>query len=193
MNDWENHRLLAKNRVAPRATALPYPDAAGALTGERDASPWFQLLNGKWKFCYAPTPALSPPGFFEKNFDADAWEDIEVPGHWQLQGYGYPHYTNSVYPFPVDPPRVPTENPTGIYRREFVIPKIGKADGYSSTLPNDSAFHVWINGQEVGSARAAGCRLSLTSPRISSRQEHLGGRVTSGRTAVTWKTRTTGG
>ncbi|MGI6082285.1 MAG: glycoside hydrolase family 2 TIM barrel-domain containing protein [Limnochordia bacterium] len=156
MNDWENHRLLAKNRVAPRATALPYSDAAGALTGERNASPWFQLLNGNWKFFYAPAPALSPPGFHDKDFDATGWDDIQVPGHWQLQGYDHPHYTNILYPFPVDPPRVPTENPTGIYRREFAIPSGWEGRRIFLHFAGvDSAFHVWVNGQEAGYSKGS--------------------------------------
>lgn len=151
MNDWEDHRVFSRNRVAPHTTLLPYPDETTALTGERGASPWFELLNGVWKFHYASTPALSPQRFFCEDFDVNGWDDIQVPSHWQLQGYGRPHYTNIVYPFPLDPPRVPTENPTGAYRRDFIIP-----EGWTGRpvflhfAGVDSAFHVWVNGEEVG-------------------------------------------
>jgi beta-galactosidase/evolved beta-galactosidase subunit alpha len=73
-----------------------------------------------------------------------------------MQGYGRPHYTNVQFPFPVDPPRVPTGNPTGSYRREFFVADdwIGRRillrfDGV------DSAFHVWVNGREVGLSKGS--------------------------------------
>lgn len=83
---------------------------------------------------------------------AVSWSPINVPGHWQLQGYGKPHYTNVIYPFPVCPPHVPTENPTGTYRKTFHVPENWdesmqlrlRFDGV------DSAYHVWVNGVAVG-------------------------------------------
>jgi hypothetical protein len=74
-----------------------------------------------------------------------------VPSHWQLNGYGKPHYTNVQYPFPVDSPNVPTENPTGSYRRSFYIPQEWTSQKVILRLEGvDSAFHVWVNGQEAG-------------------------------------------
>ncbi|MBE3070815.1 MAG: DUF4981 domain-containing protein, partial [Planctomycetes bacterium] len=156
MNDWENPAVTNRNRLPARAYAFPYPNEPAALTGDRGASPWVVLLNGVWKFHYAEAPARAPARFLDESFDAAAWDDLAVPSSWQLHGYGRPHYTNVQYPFPVDPPRVPTENPTGSYRREFFVP-----DGWAErqTLLRfegvDSAFYVWVNGQEVGFSKGS--------------------------------------
>lgn len=150
-NDWENISVLQKERLPERAYFFSYSNDQAALTYERGNSKGFKLLNGNWKFHYADNPALAPEHFYQDNFDVSEWDDLTVPTHWQLNGYGKPHYTNVQYPFPVDPPYVPTENPTGSYRRNFYIPSewllqkiILRFEGV------DSAFHVWVNGQEVG-------------------------------------------
>jgi beta-galactosidase len=111
-------------------------------------------LGGHWRFSLAPRADLGATGFEVPGFDDAHWARIEVPGHWQLQGHGSPAYTNVRYPFPVDPPNVPDENPTGEYRCQFELP----ADwpGGSSNravirfLGVDSAFTVWLNGVELG-------------------------------------------
>ncbi len=155
-NDWENPKLTNRNRLPARAYSFPYPDAASAATGERAASPWFMLLNGQWDFWYAETVAEAPEGFEADDFDTLGWDTIAVPSSWQMLGYGRPHYTNVIYPFPVCPPRVPTENPTGCYRRDFVLPEAW--DGRAIRLRFegvDSAFHVWVNGQEIGFSKGS--------------------------------------
>lgn len=122
-----NEQVFQQNRLPTRSYWIP-----------EDAL----LLNGSWDFQYAPTP------FHE----VDKWKPIEVPAHWQLQGYGSPHYTNVPYPFPIDPPFVPTENPVGTYKRSFRVPP-------SWTVPSqirlrfdgvDSAFHLFVNGKQIG-------------------------------------------
>ncbi|QBD83177.1 DUF4981 domain-containing protein [Ktedonosporobacter rubrisoli] len=150
-NDWENLQVLHRNRLPGRSYFIPYTDEAAALTYERGNSQAFQLLNGSWKFYFAHTPELVPREFFTEAFDDSEWNDIMVPGCWQLQGYGRPQYTNVVYPFPVDPPHVPTENPTGCYRRTFFIPAHWQGQRIRLRFEGvDSAFHVWINGTRVG-------------------------------------------
>ncbi|GCE45351.1 beta-galactosidase/evolved beta-galactosidase subunit alpha [Thermosporothrix hazakensis] len=149
--DWENLEILQRNRLPDRAYFIPYQDERTALTYDRGASSSIRLLNGMWKFHYADAPEHAPAGFFAANFDVAAWDEIAVPGCWQLQGYGRPHYTNVVYPFPVDPPHVPTENPTGSYRRTFTIPASWQGQQIRLRFEGvDSAFHVWVNGKEVG-------------------------------------------
>ncbi len=165
VNDWENPKVFERGRLPARASFISYPDEESALSGERGNSPWFRLLNGNWKFNFAETPALSPEGFFIEYFpedflmgcfdvthlDEEQWGDIRVPCSWQMLGYGRPHYTNVIYPFPVDPPHVPTENPTGSYRRKFFL-----SDDWDDRQVFlrfegvDSAFYVWVNGQEIG-------------------------------------------
>jgi beta-galactosidase len=131
------------------------------------------LLNGQWEFNYATTPLLAPDPQHstlcdsrttensahneERDEDGDfeelpvEWSYIDVPGHWQLQGYGKPQYTNIVFPFPVNPPHVPTENPTGSYRRTFFVPQEWEDSQLRLRFDGvDSAFHVWMNGIEVG-------------------------------------------
>lgn len=150
-NDWENQHLLQRGRLKSRAYFIPFQTEDMALTYERGNSPLFQLLNGSWKFQYATTPALAPQDFFAATFDVSDWDAITVPGCWQLQGYGRPQYTNVQYPFPVDPPHVPTENPTGSYRRTFSVPTSWHGQQIRLRFEGvDSAFQVWVNGVEVG-------------------------------------------
>ncbi len=156
LRDFENQRIVHRNREPARANFVPYPDEKSALTGERKASAWFRSLNGSWKFHYDESPDLAPAGFHEESFDASGWDNIPVPSNWQMVGYGHPHYTNIMYPFPVDPPRVPTENPTGSYRRDFHIPKEWKGQRVFLMFQGvDSAFHVWVNGRPVGFSKGS--------------------------------------
>ncbi|WP_123043443.1 glycoside hydrolase family 2 TIM barrel-domain containing protein [Cohnella candidum] len=149
--DWENLEVLERNRAKGRAYFIPYSDSADALGGDRGSSPWFRSLNGVWKFHFAQGPEWAPERFHEEGFDTSDWDDIRVPGHWQLQGYGKPHYTDLYYPFPVDPPRVPDVNPTGSYIREFVMPDHWDGRTVSVKFDGvDSAFHLWVNGAFVG-------------------------------------------
>ncbi|MBI3921737.1 MAG: DUF4981 domain-containing protein, partial [Armatimonadetes bacterium] len=155
-NDWEDPSLTHRNREPARAYFLPYPDEISALTFDRGATPWFKLLNGVWKFHYSPTVAEAPVGFESEGFDVSNWGDIPVPCSWQMLGYGHPHYTNVQYPFPVDPPHVPTENPTGSYRRDFFIGKDWKEMRIFLRFEGvDSAFCIWVNGQSVGFSKGS--------------------------------------
>ncbi len=156
LKKWEDFRNIGENRLPPRAYFLPFPDENAAWTGARKNSEWVRLLNGQWKFCFTETVQESPEKFYEKDYSVAEWDEIPVPSSWQLQGYGHPHYTNSMYPFPCDPPKVPTENPTGCYVREFVLPE--EWDGRKITLRFegvDSWFTLWINGKEVGNSQGS--------------------------------------
>ncbi len=135
---------------APSEGALP-PRAAFAS----DAP--VVSLNGAWRFRWSPSFHEAADGFEDPAFDDSAWAFLPVPSHWQLHGYGAPWYTNSPYPFPVDPPHVPDENPTGEYRLTFRAPSwsgqrtILRFDGV------DSFFTVWLDGHRLG--WATGSRL----------------------------------
>ncbi|MCX7795337.1 MAG: beta-galactosidase subunit alpha [bacterium] len=150
LNDWENLKVLQRNRLKSRAYFIPYPDVDSALTFQREMSEMIKILNGKWKFHYAPSPYEAPKDFYKEDYDVSNWDEIRVPSNWQMEGYGHPHYTNVMYPFPVDPPRVPSENPTGSYRREFYISDLEGKRIILRFEGVDSAFHVWVNGNEVG-------------------------------------------
>jgi len=141
MNDWENQALTGRNRLEPHTLLTPWPDSnANAL-----------LLNGQWDFALFPSPAFLPePG------EALAWGSIRVPGVWQLQGHGAPHYTNVIYPFPVDPPRIPSENPVGIYRRTVEVPAGFLKRPLRLRFEGvDSAFWVFVDGKEVGFSKGS--------------------------------------
>lgn len=156
MYDWENHQLPHRNRLPARAYTFSYPDEASAIVGDRGASPWFKLLNGKWAFGFYENPQSAPDGNDVDYYDTDDWDKIEVPLSWQMAGYGRPHYTNVQYPFPVDPPKVPTENPTGFYTRDFFVPESWSEMRILLRFEGvDSAFHVWVNGQEVGFSKGS--------------------------------------
>jgi beta-galactosidase len=152
--DWENPAVFGRGKEAPRATFVSFPDAASAAANPMgwDESPYYASLNGDWQFHWAPKPGDRPQDFYEPAFDASAWETIEVPSNWELQGYGIPIYTNITYPHPADPPRIPhDDNPVGSYRRTFSVPE--DWDGRQVFLTFDgvsSAMYVWVNGEMVG-------------------------------------------
>ncbi|MET9968981.1 glycoside hydrolase family 2 TIM barrel-domain containing protein [Streptomyces sp. NPDC006356] len=112
-------------------------------------------LNGSWRFRLSATADAEDDSFAEEGYDAGDWAEVTVPGHWVLQGdgaFGSPIYTNHLYPFPVDPPHVPTENPTGDHVRVFDLPTDWPADG-GAVLRFDgveSCARIWLNGTELG-------------------------------------------
>ncbi|KAL3463530.1 glycosyl hydrolases family 2, TIM barrel domain-containing protein [Aspergillus heterothallicus] len=145
-HDWENPAVFQRNRLKPRAYWIPETSLS---------------LNGNWEFNYVSSPLLAPPPTSTSEEDSDEgeveWKPIVVPGHWQLQGYGRPHYTNVIFPFPSDPPHVPSENPTGTYKRTFYVPgSWDQSDQLRLRFDGvDSAYHVWVNGVEVGYAQGS--------------------------------------
>ena len=153
VNDWENPQVVGRSKEPGHVPLVVYADGRQALAGDRSGSPYFSLLNGDWRFKWAPNPASAPEGFFREDFDTGAWDTIAVPGNWQLQGYGVPMYTNVQYPFPIgDLPRVPQDNnPVGSYRRDFTIPDNWNGRQIFVLFEGvDSAFTLWVNGREVG-------------------------------------------
>ncbi|TQM35894.1 glycoside hydrolase family 2 TIM barrel-domain containing protein [Pseudonocardia cypriaca] len=113
-------------------------------------------LNGQWRFELSPTVEEAPAGFADPGFDDAGWAQLPVPAHWQLHGYGKPAYTNTRYPFPIDPPHVPTENPTGSYRRTVAVPADWAGERIVLRFEGvDSCFAVWVNGHEVGTAQGS--------------------------------------
>ncbi|QTN00750.1 DUF4981 domain-containing protein [Sediminibacillus dalangtanensis] len=150
-HDWENHQILQRNRKKARAHFIPFSDRQTALTFDRKLSQTVLSLNGRWKFHYAENPQAAPEEFYTEGYETSDWNDLDVPSSWQMHGYGKPAYTNVVYPFPVDPPFVPTENPTGSYVREFCIAGDWLKKQVTITFEGvDSAFYLWVNGKQVG-------------------------------------------
>lgn len=156
MKIWENIEIDSMHRMKARAHFLTFPKKEQAEINENRYTHAFKNLNGTWKFMFLDAPEYSPEGFYNRDFDTTSMEDIRVPGNWQLQGYGKMHYSDLWYPFPIDPPYVPTQNPTGIYKRTFVIDE--RFRGLQVILRFcgvDSAYHVWVNAHEVGYSKGA--------------------------------------
>ena len=134
---WEDHRITGIGRREAR-TAF-YKDSQKRIS-----------LNGEWKFKYVDAPELSPEGF-EKPGIGEEWDKIDVPSVWQLRGYDKMHYTDVLYPFPVNPPYVPDENPTGIYKKTITLDEQWlQRDTILKFHGVDSAFDVWVNGDHAG-------------------------------------------
>ena len=155
--EWNGQpEIFQVNREPAHATFIPFADVQTAIQGESELSPFYESLNGLWKFKWVDAPSKRPKDFFQDNFDVSGWDDIQVPGNWQLQGYDYPIYTNITYPWVgygwVEPPAAPTlYNPVGSYRREFTIPILwNDRQVFISFQGVESAFYLWINGNYVG-------------------------------------------
>ncbi|OMO87190.1 hypothetical protein COLO4_20752 [Corchorus olitorius] len=113
--------------------------------------PFVKSLSGYWKFFLASSPTSVPKDFYENSFQDSDWDTLPVPSNWQMHGFDRPIYTNVLYPFPLDPPHVSTDIPTGCYRIYFHIPN--EWQGRRILLhfeAVDSAFCAWINGVPVG-------------------------------------------
>ncbi|OCT12326.1 beta-galactosidase [Paenibacillus pectinilyticus] len=155
--EWNNNpEIFQLNRVAAHATLMPYHTEAEALAGVREASAFYQNLNGTWKFHFAENANTRPVDFYTNGYDCSAWADMAVPSHWQLQGFDFPQYTNIIYPWvgheDLKPPFAPvTYNPVGSYVRSFSVPEGWNGQPvYISFQGVESAFYVWVNGDLVG-------------------------------------------
>ncbi|KAI0201453.1 beta-galactosidase [Astrocystis sublimbata] len=150
--DWNDLGVLHKGTLPPRANFHIYNSVKDALSHDTAKSNR-HALSGKWKFKLASNPFEGPEGFQDPAFDTAGWDDTVVPSMWQLNGYGKgPHYTNVNFPIPVDPPNVPfTDNETGHYICKFTVPKNIRNSQLRLRFEGvDSAYHVWVNGYEVG-------------------------------------------
>ncbi len=153
--EWDDPAVIQVGAEKPHATMMVYPAPSIAKTFDRTQSPWFQSLNGTWKFHWAKNPESRPVDFFKPEFKDAAWKTLPVPANWQLHGYDYPIYTNIIYPWPQgtnDPPVVPKDfNPVGSYRRTFTVPASWTGREVLLHFEGvDSAFYIWVNGQRVG-------------------------------------------
>ncbi|WP_407206326.1 beta-galactosidase subunit alpha [Citrobacter portucalensis] len=154
MNRWENIQLTHENRLAPRAYFFSYDSVAQARSFARETSSLFQLLSGQWNFQFFEHP-LQVPEAFTSQFMND-WGSITVPGMWQMEGHGKLQYTDEGFPFPIDVPYVPTNNPTGAYQHIFTLSEgwqgkqtLIKFDGV------ETYFEVYVNGQYVGFSKGS--------------------------------------
>lgn len=151
-HDWENPRVFAINKEAARSMFLPFADKQGAIDNKYENSPYYLSLNGTWKFKFSPSPAGRPIDFYTDNYRTLDWDDIQVPGNWELQGYGILMYANAEYPYPKNPPYIDNaDNPVGSYKREFILPEGWEnRKVYLHFAAGAAAMYVWVNGLKVG-------------------------------------------
>ncbi|MFA9392159.1 MAG: glycoside hydrolase family 2 TIM barrel-domain containing protein [Prolixibacteraceae bacterium] len=153
-HDWENPEMIGQNKEKPHATFI--------LPSEKRSNPNVVSLNGVWKFKWSNNPDSRPIDFYKADFDATSWDNIVVPGNWQMQGFGLPIYTNIPYPFKRDAPSVTSEppkyfyafenrNPVGSYCTTFDVPENWNNKlVFLNFAGVKSAMYVWVNGQKVG-------------------------------------------
>ncbi len=149
MRQYESYNFLGENREKARSYYIPYDSIENALSGKKENSPYYELLNGKWDFCYFKNER-------EFTHNPASWDKIKVPSCWQTEGYDNHQYTNYNYPFPVDPPFVPDDNPVGLYKREFELTKEeAKDETYIVFDGVCSCMYLYINGEYVGYTRGS--------------------------------------
>ncbi|MEO5916329.1 MAG: glycoside hydrolase family 2 TIM barrel-domain containing protein [Luteolibacter sp.] len=160
--EWQQEQNLSLNKEQPRATFMSFPDAESAKAVVREKSPFFQSLDGPWKFHWVGNPSERPLDFQQPEADVSGWAEIAVPSNWQMEGYDTPIYSNQRYTFkrdwpsvmgepPKDWPAYKDRNPVGSYRRDFTVPKDWDGKQIFVTFDGvDSFFYLWINGRYVG-------------------------------------------
>lgn len=159
-NDWENPEVIQINRLPARATSYSFDTAGQALNRDRNQSS-IKMLNGDWKFNFVDKSEDRPSDFYQSNFDSANWKTIPVPSNWELQGYGTPIYTNSVYPMfenvnEIVLPLITRDNPVGSYLTEFSVSKDWQGQQIILHFGGvTSAYYVWVNGQRVGYAQGS--------------------------------------
>lgn len=153
---FEDLTILHENTMPDRAYYIPSSHKQYDLVECREHSDRFTLLNGDWQFCYYNSIYDLKEAFYEEtdkgnNYNKEVFQSIPVPSVWQMHGYDNHQYTNLDYPFPLDPPFVPHENPCGAYRRRFSWhPDPAAPKAFLNFEGVDSCFYVWVNGTYVG-------------------------------------------
>ncbi len=148
----EDPGMFTLNQEPGHVPLVPFSSLSQALGNDWSKSGGYQSLNGTWKFKWQETPDLVPKDFFIEKYKDQAWDNIKVPGNWEMQGFGDPMFRNVSQPFRANPPFIPHDyNPTGCYRRTFTVPEIweGKQVFLRMEAATSASF-IWINGQELG-------------------------------------------
>lgn len=144
MRNYEDLNRIHENTMAPRSHYIPYDSLEKALRGEKSDSAYYRLLNGEWDFTYFARDIDCPKEIAE-------WDKITVPSCWQMTGYEKPYYTNVCYPYPVDPPYVPDDNPLGVYRKVIeVLPEEAGRCNYLVFEGVAPCLELFVNGEYVG-------------------------------------------
>ena len=155
--EWENPAVVENAKEPPHATFIAFPSAEDVFNNDISNSSWYKSLNGTWKFNYANTPEERPQTAHEIGYNDFNWKEITVPGNWELQGFGIPHYTNILFIHPPNPPFIAHDYaPVGTYRTNFTVPAnwTGK-DVLIQFGSISGCAYVWVNGQQVGISKVA--------------------------------------
>ena len=149
MRHYENPELCSEKRLPQRSYYFPYDTKEKALSGNREDSAYYFLLNGEWDF-----------KFYARDVEEEAaitdWDKIPVPSCWQLYGYEAPYYTNVNYPYPVDQPYVPNDNPVGVYRTTFTLPEGWKERKTHIVFEGvNSCVYLYVNGEYAGFSKGS--------------------------------------
>ena len=151
---WQDIQVVAVNKEKPRRSFMSYADRETALTSRFEKSPYYSLLNGTWKFFFVDSYKDLPQNITDPSVNTSSWDDITVPGNWEVQGHGVAIYTNHGYEFKPknpQPPLLPEANPVGVYRRDIEIPaNWDNRDIYLHIGGAKSGLYVYLNGKEVG-------------------------------------------
>lgn len=148
---YESLDMLHENTMPARAYYIPASKQMDTSAGNREVSDRIQMLNGRWKFRYYKSVHDLKEAFYAPDYDTSDYDQVLVPGVWQMEGYDAHQYTNIRYPFPFDPPYVPHDNPCGAYVYTFDYHADAEAPcAYLNFEGVDSCFYVWLNGHYVG-------------------------------------------
>lgn len=154
--EWQDPNVNAINRAAMHTNYFAYESEQAALKGCRLASDNYMTLNGTWKFNWVQNADQRPTDFYKVDFNDKGWDNIQVPGVWELNGYGDPIYVNVGYPwrsqYKNNPPYVPTvNNHVGTYRKEIELPADWKGRQIMAHFGSvTSNMYLWVNGKFVG-------------------------------------------
>ena len=151
---WQDIQTVEVNKEYPRTDFMTFTDRTSALNSSYEESPNYRSLNGTWKFYFVDSYKQLPDNITDPSVDASQWSDIQVPGNWEVQGFGTAIYTNHGYEFKPrhpQPPTLPEANPVGVYRRDIDIPaEWMDKDIYLNIAGAKSGVYVYLNGKEVG-------------------------------------------
>lgn len=151
---WRDMHVLSVNKQAPRSSFMTYDNEKEALSSKYENSKYYKLLNGTWKFYFTEDQRQLPANLENPSTSFSEWHDIQVPGNWELQGFGTAIYVNHPYEFQPrnpQPPLLPDATPVGVYKREIEIPSDWKGrDIYLHVAGAKSGMYVYLNGKEVG-------------------------------------------
>lgn len=156
-NEWEDPAVFERNKEEAHVPFVIYDSELRAVENKPENSPFYQSLNGEWKFSIVKTPDQRPLDFYKVSFDDQKWDNISVPSNWEMKGYDIPIYSNYDYPFPKNPPFIDASyNPVATYRKNFTVPENWQNNEILLHFGSISGYaRIFVNGKEVGMTKAS--------------------------------------